>query len=126
VGNNDRWSPPFAVTFSSEPSAPCAEFLQERKEAGDNIVQRLAWLLLSDIPLDRLSRESAALCLISLAQPTQSRFKHVTNGLLAGIYTKRKRQLVGAGMDALAAEELIANEYGLTVEALRKRIQRAK
>jgi hypothetical protein len=83
-------------------------------------------LLLSNIPLDRESRQSIADTLRFFTDP-----KPVTKARLIREETEYavtlKRHLQEDGATALEAEQLVAESLGLkNVDALRKRIQRAR
>jgi len=92
----------------------------------DAIHRAMVDLLLSDIPLDRYSRDSIAESLRRLAFPDPKAEREMKKQVFARAVADQKRYLESRGMTAAEAEKLIAEQFGLTVETLRQRIQRTR
>jgi hypothetical protein len=112
---------------------PAQEFLEQRKQAGDNILVATFKLLRSDTPLAPKDRERIAFMLGLLATASSrgkksesDTWKMIRNKMQADLYRSRFEELKKQGIVGLQAEEKVAAEEGVKVDALRKRIQRSE
>jgi hypothetical protein len=110
---------------------PAEEFLEQQKQAGDNILSATYKLLHSDVPLARRDRKAIAFMLALMATSKGKKseprvWKEVRRKIELDLRRDRLKRLKERGIIGLQAEEIIAAEEGVSVEALRKRTQRAK
>jgi hypothetical protein len=111
---------------SEPPPSPAGEYLRQRLKDGDNVSLAILGLLCSDVPLDQDMRVFIGLVLVIESQPKRGRAKHMLNDLFAYFYTIEKYWLIADDKSALQADEAIAECCGMSVEAMLKRVQRAK
>jgi hypothetical protein len=119
--------------YSGTVPTPAQEFLEQRKQAGDNILVATFKLLRSDTPLAPKDRERIAFMLGLLATASSrgkksesDTWKMIRNKMQADLYRSRFEELKKQGIVGLQAEEKVAAEEGVKVDALRKRIQRSE
>jgi hypothetical protein len=113
--------------------SPAIQFLLDRMKGvevsvfDDEMHRAMIDLLRSDTPLDRTSRQWIADLFFRLAFPNRADEAQGKRRVEAAAAELMKRCYQERGMTALEAEEAVAEDLGLkSVDALRKRMQRAK
>jgi hypothetical protein len=117
-----RWYPPDFDT-------PAVKFVLKQQEADPGRYYPIILVDLlcnEDVPLDMSMRSHIASMIMDLMFESDQGRKRLTNLWDAERYSDRKKELIANGMSALKAEETVAEENRLTLDALRRRIQRAK
>jgi hypothetical protein len=114
-------------------SSPSKRFLDERLAGclvGDyeRVMHRaVVDLMRSDIPLDREARNLVATALEYFDSPEPPEMKaRLRQMIWAGVAAQIKRRLEERGNTSLEAERIVAEHFGLSIDALRKRIRRAR
>ena len=110
--------------------APAMEFLYDRlkgveaKNVDRAMHRAMVDLLRSDIPLNHQSRQWIADLFWGLAFPNPPKEAQNKRRAKAAFAASLKRYLIGRGTTGLEAEQFVAETFGLTVAALRKRMER--
>jgi hypothetical protein len=106
---------------------PAEEFLEKREQAGENILVATYHLLHSDVALAQRDRRKIAFLMTVLTGLTNRRaLSKLRRDMQADHRRSRFSELKEQGIIGSRAEEEIAAEEGVSVEALRKRVQDAR